>query len=169
MSCVYESTSGLTDGFCIWSSFFQERGVCVCEYSLPFGDTTRRFNMLAAPVLPRPLLSTYNNYLNLRSTGWGGAGVWSLPVPVSLTFSYTPHNLHSYTFCQVLFCRFSGGNEFGKEFSRHTPLRSWRLLPLVEWLHQLITDAEVCRPTGPLRPVRTGGWAFLHVMRSYPN
>ena len=27
--------------------------------------------MLAAPVLPRPLLSTYNNYLNLRSTGRG--------------------------------------------------------------------------------------------------
>ena len=84
-------------------------------------------------------------------------------------FSYTPHNLHSYTLFPGFFYRVSGGDEFGKDFSTHISLRSWRLLPSVEWLHQLITDAEVCRPTGPLRPVRTGGWAFLHVMRSYPN
>ena len=84
-------------------------------------------------------------------------------------FSYTPHNLHSHTLFQVPFAESQVGMKFGKDFSRHTSLRSWRLLPSVEWLHQLITDAEVCRPTGPLRPVRTGGWALLHVMRSYPN
>ena len=72
--------------------------------------------MLAALVLPRPLLSTYHNYLNLRSTGRGVLVSGLCQFPYLFLLLHTTQLTHLHTFLPGSFCRFSGEDEFGKKF-----------------------------------------------------
>ena len=72
--------------------------------------------MLAAPVLPRPLLSTYNNYLNLRSTGRGVLVSGLCQFPYLLLFP-THHTTYTATrFARFSFADFQGGMNSAKNF-----------------------------------------------------